>query len=187
MKTFKIIGILLLAGSISTYAQKKEVNIEKSVVKWTGNKIGKSHDGTINIKSGYLELTNGQITGGEIVIEMSTIKNLDLEDPKYNDMLVGHLKSDDFFGVEKYPTSTFLVTKATKFSDGKAKVTGNITIKGKTEEISFDVNKKGDTYTAKVEIDRSKFDVRYGSASFFNDLGDKAIDNIFILDISLTL
>ena len=187
MKTIKIAAILLLAVSVSTFAQKKEVSIEKSVVKWTGNKIGKSHHGTIGIKSGYLELTKEQITGGEIVIDMNTIKDLDLTDPKYNDMLVGHLKSDDFFGVEKYPTAKFLVTKATKFKDGKATVTGKITIKEKTEIISFDVSQKGSEFTTEVKIDRSKFDVRYGSDSFFDNLGDKAIDNIFILDISLYL
>lgn len=101
--------------------------------------------------------------------------------------MVGHLKSDDFFGVEKFPTSTFQISQAGKFKNGKATVTGIITIKGKAENISFDVIKKDNTYSSQVEVDRSKFDVRYNSKSFFNNLGDKAIDDIFILDIKLVL
>ena len=116
---------------------------------------------------------------------MTSITNTDLKDKGYNKKLVGHLKSDDFFGVEKFPTATFNITKATKFSNGKASVTGNLTIKGNTESITFDFVKNRNQYTTKLEIDRSKFNVRYGSTSFFDGLGDKAIDNIFILDIQL--
>ena len=181
-----IIALMFLLGA-STFAQQNNVNVEKSEVKWTGKKIGGSHNGEIKIKNGYLKLNNGQITNGEITIDMNSLICLDLEDEGYNQKLVGHLKSDDFFGVAKFPIASFKITKASKFKDGKASVTGNITIKGKTEEITFDVLKKGDLYTVHVEIDRSKFDIRYGSTSFFDSLGDKAIDDIFILDISLSL
>ncbi len=187
MKTLGLALVLLVAGTVYTSAQKKEVNKEASVVKWTGKKIGGSHNGEIDLKSGYFEFENNQIAGGEVVIDMSTLSNTDLEDEGYNQKLVGHLKSDDFFGVEKYPTSKFVVTKASNFQNGKAKVSGKLTIKGKTEDISFDVVQSGNVYTAKVDIDRSKFDVRYGSDSFFDNLGDKVIDDIFTLDIKLTL
>lgn len=116
---------------------------------------------------------------------MTSITDTDLTDASYNQKLVGHLKSADFFGVEKFPIATMKITKATKFSKGKASVTGVITIKGKTEPITFDIVKSGSIYTAKLEIDRSKHDVKYGSTSFFDSLGDKAIDDIFILDIKL--
>lgn len=185
MKTMKLLGVLLLAGTLSVSAQKSDVNINKSVVTWTGNKIGGSHTGGIKVKSGYLVLKQGDITGGEVVMDMNSITNTDLKDDGYNQKLVGHLKSDDFFGVEKYPTSTFKITKASKFKDGKATLTGVLTIKGKSENISVDVTKKGNTYSSQLKADRSKFDVRYGSNSFFDNLGDKAIDDIFILDIQL--
>lgn len=188
MKSMKIaVSALLIAGSLSVYAQKKEVKVDQSTVLWTGKKIGGSHNGEIEIKSGYFEFSDGKITGGKVVMDMTSITNSDLEDPGYNEKLVGHLKSDDFFGVETYPVSTFEVTKATKFSGGKATVSGEITIKGKTEKIDFEVQKSGDTYKTELKIDRSKFDVRYGSNSFFDNLGDKAIDDIFILDIELKL
>lgn len=185
----KIMGIvvLLLAGSVAIFAQKTEVNTKASVVKWTGNKVGGSHNGEIQLKSGYFEFKNDQIIGGEVVMDMNTITDKDLDDEGYNQKLVGHLKSDDFFGVEKYPTSSFVVTKATKFNHGKATVSGKITIKGKTEELTFDVVKTGNEYTGQLQVDRSKFDVRYGSNSFFDNLGDKVIDDIFILDIKLSI
>lgn len=188
MKTLKLfLSVVLMVGSLSTFAQKNNVDLSKSHVKWTGYKIGGSHNGEIKIKSGYLELKNNAIVNGEIVMDMTSITDTDLEDAGYNQKLVGHLKSDDFFGVEKYPVSTFVVTKATKFSKGKASVTGNITIKGTTESITFDVEKTGSLYKAQVKVDRSKFNVRYGSNSFFDNLGDKAIDDVFMLDITLQL
>lgn len=187
MKTLKILGMLLLAGTLSVSAQKSEINTNKSVVTWTGNKIGGSHTGEVKVKSGYLEFTKGEITGGEVIMDMNSITNTDLKDEGSNQKLVGHLKSEDFFGVEKYPTSTYKITKASRFKDGKATLTGVLTIKGKSENVSADVTKKGNTYSSQLKVDRSKFDVRYGSKSFFDNLGDKVIDDIFILDIQLVL
>jgi polyisoprenoid-binding protein YceI len=180
-----VIALIILLSSNVMFAQKVEVNTKKSTIDWHGEKIGGEHEGNIQIKSGYIELKNDQIVAGNFVIDMSSIANTDLKDEGYNKKLVGHLKSDDFFGVEKYPTANFEITKSSKFSNGKATVTGNLTIKDKTESVSFEVLEKGKTYTAKMEIDRSKFDVRYGSDSFFDNLGDKAIDDIFTLNIKL--
>jgi len=187
MKNVGLVAVLLIAVSAATFAQKKEVIKNESEVKWTGKKIGGAHNGAIELKSGYFEFNNDQIVGGEVVIDMNTISNSDLEDEGYKAKLVGHLKSDDFFGVEKYPTSTFVITKATKFVNGKATVSGKLTIKGKTQDLSFDVVKEGNAYAAQLEVDRSKFDVRYGSNSFFDNLGDKAINDIFVLDIKLSI
>lgn len=187
MKTMNFLAVLLFAGTLSTFAQKSNIKLDQSTVLWTGNKIGGSHKGEIQIKSGYFELNKGEIVSGKVVIDMGTITNTDLKDPGYNQKLVGHLKSDDFFGVDNFPVSTFEVKNASKFNDGKATVSGTISIKGRTENISFDVFRNGNTYTAQLKVDRSKFDVRYGSNSFFDNLGDKAIDDIFILDIKLVL
>ncbi len=188
MKTISFLFalIILTAGNL-TFAQNVEVNPEKSTIKWYGEKVLGEHEGYIQIKSGFIELNNDQITSGNFVVDMTTITNIDLEDEGYNQKLVGHLKSDDFFGVEKYPTAEFEVKRSSKFSNGKAKVSGDITIKGTTESISFDVVRTGKEYAAKIEIDRSKFNVRYGSNSFFDNLGDKAIDDIFTLDIKLVV
>lgn len=188
MKTQNFIYLLMILFSANLVtAQKAYVNTNESSVEWLGKKIGGQHNGSIDMKSGYLTMENNSIVAGSIVIDMKSITNQDVENETYNQKLVGHLKSDDFFGVEKYPEASFTVTKSTEFSNGQAKLTGNLTIKDKTESISFDVNRTGNEYSAKVEIDRSKFDVRYGSTSFFDDLKDKAIDDIFMLDIKLVL
>lgn len=188
MKTINyVLGLIMLLSSNAIIAQQLEINTKKSTIDWHGEKVVGEHEGTIQIKSGYIELKNDQIVAGNFVVDMATITNTDLEDQEYNQKLVGHLKSDDFFGVEKYPTANFVITKSTKFNDRKATVTGDITIKGKTESISFEVSRAGKEYTAKIDIDRSKFDVRYGSDSFFDNLGDKVIYDIFTLNIKLVV
>lgn len=187
MKTIQLLGVLLLTGILSVSAQKSDINTVKSSVKWTGNKISGSHNGDIKVKSGQITLKNGEIAGGEVVIDMNSITCADLTDEGYNKKLVGHLKSDDFFGVDKFPASTFKVSKATKFKDGISTVTGVLTIKGKSETINTEISRKGTTYSTQLKVDRSKFNVRYGSNSFFDNLGNKAIDDIFILDIQLVL
>ena len=185
-KILVLASMILMSGSVM-FAQKVEVNTTKSSVEWFGKKIGTKHKGNIQLKSGYFELQGDKIVAGNFVVDMTTITNTDLENESYDQKLIGHLKSDDFFGVEKYPSATFEVKQSSTFSNGKATLSGDITIKGKTESISFEAVRTGKEYSAKVEIDRSKFDVRYGSNSFFDNLGDKAIDDIFMLEIKLVV
>lgn len=186
MKTINfLIAILIGLSSQLLTAQKLDINTESSTVEWVGKKIGGQHDGNILLKSGSLELKDGHILKGNFVVDMTSMTNADLTNEGSKQKLIGHLKSDDFFGVEKYPTASFVITASSKFTNGKATITGNMTIKGKTESITFETVKAGNNYTSKIEIDRSKFDVRYGSKSFFKNLGDKAINDIFTLDIKL--
>ncbi|MGR3810129.1 YceI family protein [Jiulongibacter sp. NS-SX5] len=185
--TRTFLAMAFAVSALLVNAQTKSVDLNNSVVKWTGKKIGGQHVGTINLKSGEITVENGKISGGEFVIDMTSIKNTDLTDEGYNQKLVGHLKSDDFFGVATYPIATFKVTSASAFRGNLATVTGDLTIKGKTEEISFTTIKKANGYLASIKVDRSKFDVKYGSNSFFDNLGDKAIDDIFELEVQLQL
>lgn len=172
-----------------------QVAQDQSTVKWYGEKVLGKHDGEIKLESGQLTVAGDQLTGGRFVMDMQSISNNDLTDQEQNGKLVGHLKSDDFFGVETYPTATFEITNASPIAnaaDGQANynVKGNLTIKDKTEEISFPavVSVNGNTVNAKadVTVDRSKFDVRYGSETFFGDLGDKAISDEFRLSLDVT-
>jgi polyisoprenoid-binding protein YceI len=188
MKTIKLVlALALMVFGTVLYGQTMEVDTEKSSLEWEGKKIGGKHDGFIQLKSGSFEMEGEQIMAGNFVVDMTSITNSDLKDEGRNQRLVGHLKSDDFFGVETFPTASFKVVESTKFENGKATLTGDITIKDKTERISFDVLKDGMTFTSELEIDRSKFDVRYGSKSFFNNLGDNAINDIFSLRIKLVV
>jgi polyisoprenoid-binding protein YceI len=121
-------------------------------------------------------------------MDMTSITVLDQEGGGKT-KLEGHLKSDDFFGVEKYPTSTLVVTKTVSKGEGQYAVTADLTIKGITHPINFDaVLKLGSdraTVTADLKIDRTLYDVRYGSGKFFDDLGDKTIDDIFELNVKI--
>lgn len=164
------------------------VDINKSMVTWIGRKVTGEHTGKINIASGKL-LTKGiSLKSGNFDIDMNSMTCTDLSG-EYMDKLIGHLKSEDFFSVEKNPISKFEITNVANTGANKANITGNLTIKGITNSITFPASIiiKGNTLTAeakKVIVDRTKFDIRYGSKSFFN-LGDKAIDNDFELNIKL--
>lgn len=159
---------------------KKDIKVDNSKVVWKGYKVTGSHEGMISINSGSLNFDNEVLTGGSFEIDMSTITVTDLEG-EYKDKLEGHLKSDDFFGVAKYPTASLVFTKVKSNGKNSYKVTGDITIKGKTESITFNLSVYGNRANASLKIDRTKFDVRYGSTSFFDGLKDKAIYDEFDL------
>ena len=161
------------------------VSTDASTVNWTGTKIGGSHTGTLGIKSGSINVENGNITGGKFTMDMNAIVNTDMEDATDRGKLEGHLKSPDFFDVAKFPTSSFEITKTTALTndaEANALIYGNLTIKGVTKQISFKAKTEatGNTIsvkTAPFTIDRTEFNVQYASAKFFDNLKDKAIND----------
>lgn len=157
-----------------------EVKVETSSVTWKGYKVTGSHKGKIALKEGELTFKEGKLVGGEFVIDMSTIENTDMEG-EYKEKLEGHLKSEDFFGVEKYPTALLTFKNVKSTGKNSYEVVGDLTIKDITKPITFELSVYGNKATANVKIDRTKFDVRYGSTSFFDDLQDKAIYDEFDL------
>jgi polyisoprenoid-binding protein YceI len=160
--------------------EKKEIKTDKSTVTWKGYKVTGSHYGTVDIESGFLTFTDGKLTGGEFVVDMTTIVSDDLTG-EYKGKLEGHLKSDDFFGIEKHPTAKMVFTKVTSTGKNSYQVTGDLTIKDKTAPVTFDFSVYGNKANANVKIDRTTYDIRYGSPSFFDDLKDKAIYDEFDL------
>ncbi len=188
----KMILMMLAIGVLFTsQAQTYKADTDQTQVKWLGKKVTGEHTGFINLKEGNLVVSNGQVTGGMFVIDMASMTNTDIESAEYNAKLVGHLKSDDFFGVATYPTATFKIksVKAVKEDDATHHFTGDITIKGKTMEMTIPATVKveGDmiSATSSFDIDRSKFDVKYGSGSFFDGLGDNLIYDDFNLSVNL--
>jgi len=159
---------------------KKEIKVETSKVTWKGYKVTGSHQGTIAIKEGQLTFKDEKLVGGEFTIDMSSIENTDMEG-EYKAKLEGHLRSDDFFGVEKFPTASLVFKKVKSTGKNAYEVTADLTIKDKTNPVTFDMSIYGNKATANIKIDRTKFDVKYGSASFFDDLQDKAIYDEFDL------
>ncbi|MEM9340417.1 MAG: YceI family protein [Bacteroidota bacterium] len=188
IKAIIILSVLFSNGDNTAEKTTYKVDGAASKVAWIGKKVTGEHNGSISLKGGNFTFEDGMLVGGLFTVDMTSSVCEDLEG-EYKGKLEGHLKSEDFFGVEKYPTATFVVTKAVPQGPGKYKVIGNITIKEKTEEIQFtaDIDEKNGKVTgnANLIIDRSRFDVKYGSGSFFDNLGDKTIYDDFNLNISL--
>jgi polyisoprenoid-binding protein YceI len=181
-----LLAILVMAAKTpATY----KVDTNSSVVIWTGYKVTGKHTGTVKIKNGMLSMDAGVITGGSFDIDMTSVKDTDMEG-EYAGKLEGHLKSDDFLGVATFPTASFVITKAIpQDTKGNYKILGNLTIKGITKEVKFFANAAESNGTVnaagKITIDRSEFNMRYGSGSFFDGLGDKTIYDEFDLQVTL--
>ncbi|WP_425237947.1 YceI family protein [Ulvibacterium sp.] len=164
--------------------EKKEVKTKESKVTWKAYKVTGSHTGTVDLKQGALMFDGDKLTGGEFVVNMVSLISTDLEG-EYKGKLEGHLKSDDFFGVETHPTSKLVFTKVKSSGKNSYEVTGDLTIKGITKPVTFDVSIYGNKATATLKVDRAEYDVRYGSGSFFDNLGDKTIYDEFDLVVDL--
>jgi polyisoprenoid-binding protein YceI len=181
-----ILSILMIAFSaVSLNAQKFTVDSKKSTLAWHAKKVTGEHFGNISLKSGNLEIANEQISKGKFIIDMTSITNSDLTDATYNAKLVNHLKSDDFFGVATHPEAIIEIVKAGKFVNNEATVEANLTIKNITHPITFKVRRDGMSYTSDLVVDRAKYDVRYGSGSFFDGLGDKMIYDEFEMKVRI--
>lgn len=171
------------------------VDLAASKVMWTGSKLtGSTHTGTMNLSSGSLTSDNGAITGGEFVIDMNSVNTTDLEAGKGKEKLDGHLKSPDFFDVAAFPTAKFVITKVTTLDgdvDATHLVYGNLTLKDVTKEVGFKAkvtqgNGSVSVSTPKFVINRTDFNMQYGSQSFADIAKDKAISNDVELQINLT-
>jgi len=170
-----------LTSFVSIYESSYKIDVDNSVLKWTGFHLGKSyeHNGNIKLKSGNLVVESGKITGGDFVIDMTSITNNDLTGAK-NTKLVDHLKSDDFFNTEKYPEARLVISKI----EG-AKATGEVTIRGITAPISFEFSTEETSdnkivATATLSIDRTKHEVSYGWT-----VENAMLSNEFRIDVKL--
>lgn len=176
-----------LALVTALQAQSLKADATKSIVKWNAKKVSGEHYGKIALKSGELMLKDGKLTGGTFVIDMPSITCDDLTNAEYNQKLVGHLKNDDFFAVDKFPESKLVITSSTPFNGDKAQVKANLTIKGITKPVEFEASRKGKTYSATITVDRTLYDIRYGSGKFFESLGDNMIYDEFTIDVQLVV
>ena len=165
-----------------------KVNTKVSSVEWIGKKVTGQHSGGISIKEGILNLHDGHLSTGKIVMDMSSITNTDMEG-EMAQKLVGHLNSPDFFDVANHATATLDIT-GTKATEGnKHMISGNLTIKGITKPITFEATvemKDGKLGAfAEMKVDRTLYDIKYGSGKFFEGLGDKVIDDEFIIKFKI--
>ena len=167
---------------------EKKINTKVSSVEWIGKKVTGQHEGTIVIKEGTLSFHDGHLEKGTIVIDMTSIAVTDLEG-EWAGKLKGHLENADFFDVEKHPIAKFEITKVTPGKEGKSTITGDLTIKGITHPITFEsTNEMKDgkfAAFAELKVDRTLYDIKYGSGKFFEGLGDKMINDEFIIKFKI--
>ena len=187
MKNLKTIAIALLVafGTATITAQTKKVDATKSLISWVGKKVTGQHEGTVNLKEGALVFKGKNVVGGNFTVDMTSMTTTDLKAGQGKEKLDGHLKSEDFFGTEKFPTSTLVFKTVVAKSAGVYTVTADLTVKGITNPVTFDLATTANSATANVKINRTKYDIKYGSGSFFENLGDKTIYDDFDLTVNL--
>lgn len=164
-----------------------------STLGWEAKKIAGQHSGTLQFKSGTVLVRGSQLVGGTFVVDMNSLKVEDIKDAESNGKMMGHLRSDDFFSIASNPTAAFAITKVTAIkgdaAGNNATITGNLTIKGVTQPVSFPakVGVKNGVAAASgtATIDRTKFGIKYGSKSFFDSLGDNVINDEFALSFNV--
>ena len=183
-----LVSIFVIA-STTVFSKNYQVSQKASTLEWVAKKVTGQHSGTISFGDGTLDVEKQKISGGKLVVDMNTIVDTDLTDAGYNQKLIGHLKSDDFFGVAKFPQSTLEVKKVEAKSDKLFHFNADLTIKGITSPVEFDaeVSEAANQLmaTGVLTINRTKYGIKYGSGSFFEGLGDKMIYDDFTLKFKL--
>jgi len=185
----KLLALLLIVfGSYSfttVLNEKININIDKSNLHWKGFKVTGSHEGNLRFESGTLTFTeDGKLVDGTFLIDMKSMGCTDLEGES-KEKLDGHLKSKDFFGTNEHPSATLQFKEITVSGKNSYRIKGDLTIKGITNSIEFDFSIYGRKATAVLKIDRTKYDIKYGSSSFFDGLKDKAIYDDFDIKVDL--
>lgn len=192
LKITSILMLAVLAGfSFLAFTPKADVytvDVTKSTVNWEGKKFSGAHTGSIALTSGNLQFNGKKLVQGGFIADMTSIKTMDGEKPSPN--LDKHLKNDDFFGVEKFPAANFVIKKV-EGAGTDVKITGDLTIKGKTNSITFpakltwNADKTVTAIAEKVTVDRTKYGIEYKSKSIFSSIGDNFIYDDFTLAVKL--
>jgi len=195
MKNLFAFFITLSLLSFTFHEETYKTDIASSKVQWLGKKTTGQHNGEVALQSGYLRVHHGTPVGGEFVLNMKSISVTDIKDAEDNKNLVEHLKADDFFGTEKFPTAILLAKKfeaLTPDAEGNNyKVTADLTIKGVKNEIQFPakISASGDAIIAdaKITIDRTRWGISYKSKTILGNMADKFIYDDIAFTVKLVL
>ncbi len=189
MKKYLLLALTSVFFAFTPPVENYKVDLNRSKIEWTGKKVTGQHTGEIKLASGELKVEKQKLTSGVFELDMNSITTTDLTGTSATKLL-GHLKSDDFFSTEGNPTSKFVITKVEHQQSDKAQITGDLTIKGITNTLTFpaSIKQKNGVLVAianGVKVDRTKYNIKYGSKNFMSGLGDKAIDDDFELNINI--
>lgn len=183
MKKIALLVLACITVSVAQ-AQIKKIKPTLSKITWVGKKVTGQHEGTINFLDGLLTFKSNKLVAGTFTVDMKSISTTDLTG-EYKDNLDGHLKADDFFGVEKFPTASLVFKKVTPVNATTYTIVADLTIKGKMNPVTFTMVTSATGASADLKVNRAKYDVQYGSETFLGSLGDKAIYDDFDLKIKL--
>ena len=189
MKNYSIVSIIttiLICTTLSINAQEKSLNLESSSIRWYGEEItGKQHYGDLKFSSGNIQINNKVVSSGNFIVNMNSLTVEDLSGGGKK-RLEGHLRSSAFFGVSDHPQSSLNISSIVDIDGDSQILDGELTIKGITHPINFSITLNSENNaSAMLVFDRSKYDVRFRSGSFFDELGDKLILDDIKLEVAL--
>ncbi|MEC3906398.1 YceI family protein [Tamlana sp. 2201CG12-4] len=187
MKKNNVLLVLMLCVVSLIWSQNAtKIDTTSSVIKWTGSNLFKynKHFGTVTFLNGEIIKSNNIIIGGHFEINMNSIINTD---GKYNEMLVWHLKNEDFFNVEKYPVSRLEFIEVTATSTNTIAVKADLTIRDITNPIEFTLNLEEvegkQIFTSKFSIDRTRWGIEYNSKGILSTLKNEVISDLIDFEV----
>ncbi|RMZ48725.1 YceI family protein [Candidatus Marinimicrobia bacterium PRS2] len=190
---FKGIIICSALATLITASDTLYINVDSSVIKWTGRKVTGEHSGTLNLSDGFVIWNGKSIAGGKITFDMTSIHNTDIESREWKEKLEKHLMAEDFFFVDSFPNAILEIKYHHQIVDDKTgqtnQIIADLTIRGITHEINFPINiyhTKSNFYAeGSIDIDRTLFNINYKSGTLFDNLGDRMIYDNFTIQFSL--
>ena len=189
----KVIFVGTVLVTLITASDTLYVNVENSNINWIGRKVTGEHSGTLNLSDGFVILNGKSITGGKITFDMTSIQNTDIESREWKEKLEKHLMAEDFFFVDSFPNAILEIKYHHQIVDDKTgqtnQIIADLTIRGITHEINLPINishTKSNLYAeGSINIDRTLFNIKYNSGTFFEVLGDRMIYDDFTVQFSL--
>ncbi|MFC2109214.1 YceI family protein [Bacteroidota bacterium] len=190
----KLTGIILVTFTIFSFTtlkrEKKAIDLTESKIEWLGKKNANkkrvsTHVGTLNFSSGHLVFEGEKMVGGSFIVDMTSlvVTDHDLHET-LKKILEKHLKSDDFFAVDEFTTSELVFTKVKRLK-GKYQVTADLTIKGNTNSVNFDMFINGNSAITNFNLDRTKYDIKFGSKVLFDKVKNKVLEDEFEVSVKL--
>ena len=191
-----MIACSIAPDSIGQSTHTYEVVKSRSTLIWTGYYLFEfgEHNGTVDLASGDVQVENQMITTGRFIIDMTSIKDLDMAQDNGGKDLQQHLMNRDFFDVDQFPTAQLQIVRTEKMKEASAggpnyDVFGELTIKGVRNSIKspalVTITENSVEAKARFKFDRTKWDIKYNSGKFFADAGDGAISDAIAIDIEL--